>query len=64
MFGLPGSPDEDKIFLIDFGLSSRSVTTVVYSGKAVARGFLQAFFSFLWRFRFHRLLHVARDFVL
>lgn len=23
MFGLPGSADEDKIFLIDFGLSSR-----------------------------------------
>lgn len=25
MFGLVGSPDEDKIFLIDFGLSVRSV---------------------------------------
>lgn len=23
MFGLPGSADEDKLFLIDFGLSSR-----------------------------------------
>lgn len=38
MFGLPGSADEDKIFLIDFGLSSRSVTTVIYSGRIVARG--------------------------
>ena len=26
MFGLPGSADKDKIFLIDFGLSTRSVT--------------------------------------
>lgn len=31
MFGLPGSDDEDKIFLVDFGLSSRSVTAVFAS---------------------------------
>ncbi|CAM9371404.1 unnamed protein product [Ectocarpus sp. 13 AM-2016] len=30
MFGMPGSPDEDKIFLIDFGLSAR------YTGPAGA----------------------------
>ena len=43
MFGLPGSDDEDKIFLIDFGLSSRSVTTAIYSGRIVAQGYLEAF---------------------
>ncbi|CAN0571308.1 unnamed protein product [Ectocarpus sp. 12 AP-2014] len=34
MFGMPGSPDEDKIFLIDFGLSARLVAVGPTSEKS------------------------------
>lgn len=66
MFGLPGSADADKIFLIDFGLSSRSVSTVIYaSGRVVVWGFPVGASSNSLAVSFLSLvaLHAARDFV-
>lgn len=66
MFGLPGSADAEKIFLIDFGLSSRSVTTVISTaGGSWCGSFLQALRPIFWRFRSYRLLDcdAALDFV-